>query len=200
MVTIDVRETGVGEHRLVGEIIGEGFHDDPVNLWAFNGPKPIIPSMTELARTVYLPRGFSHVTTDEGGATLWLPPGVSPDLPIYKMLGLAWPILRYGGLTAMGRGLRLSDFMAKNHPHEPHYYLFAIAVRPDRQGQGLGGKLMREGLKRADADGVGAYLENTKERNLPIYRSFGFELLEKVTPVDGAPPMWRMFRPAADRP
>jgi hypothetical protein len=57
-----------------------------------------------------------------------------------------------------------------------------------------GGKLMAAGLQRADAEHMPVYLESSKESNVPFYRRFGFELIEKVTPAKGCPSMWPMWR------
>ncbi|MGB1088256.1 MAG: GNAT family N-acetyltransferase, partial [Alphaproteobacteria bacterium] len=97
-------------------------------------------------------------------------------------------------LKAVNRSLKFGDFMEKHHPHEPHYYLFAIATTQAARGKGVGGALLKAGLARADADGIGCYLENSKEQNLGFYQAHGFEVMEKVHPVEGSPPLWRMWR------
>ena len=39
-----------------------------------------------------------------------------------------------------------------------------------------------------------AYLESSKEENLPFYNRFGFQVTEELTLGAGAPPMWAMWR------
>ncbi len=39
-----------------------------------------------------------------------------------------------------------------------------------------------------------AYLESSKERNVPLYRRFGFEVIEEHRSKVGSPPIWRMWR------
>jgi len=53
-----------------------------------------------------------------------------------------------------------------------------IAVHPTRQGEGLGGALMRDSLARAKAQGWARVL---LVGDAPYYRKFGFEKLEHVT-------------------
>ena len=81
------------------------------------------------------------------------------------------------------------------HPKEPyHYYLFAIGVDPSLQGGGRGSRLIRANLDRCDAEGVPAYLENSKEQNLPFYERHGFRVIERHDMPNDGPSVWRMWR------
>ena len=91
------------------------------------------------------------------------------------------------------RVMRAMDVMEKQHPHTPHRYLQAIGTDPDKQGKGYGGVLIRRRLADADAAGQPAYLESSKEANIPIYQSFGFELTGEIKLPDG-PTIWPMWR------
>ena len=53
-------------------------------------------------------------------------------------------------------------------PKEPHFFLFAIGTRPSEQGKGLGSQVMAEGLKIVDQANMPAYLESSKEQNIPF--------------------------------
>lgn len=68
-----------------------------------------------------------------------------------------------------------------------HWYLEIIATRPEWQGKGAAGKLMRWGLEKADADGKGVetYLEASPVGK-EVYEYFGFEERGRlVVPVEG---------------
>lgn len=69
------RNLSVGEHGLIGDIIGDSFADDPVNRWVFGGENGMPDFYTAVARKLYLQKGFGHVMDDGSGGTLWLPPG-----------------------------------------------------------------------------------------------------------------------------
>ena len=70
----------------------------------------------------------------------------------------------------------------------PYWYLEIIATRPDWQGKGAAGKLLRWGLERADQQGVEVYLEASPDGK-PIYEHFGFEEVERlVVDLDGRDP------------
>ena len=75
----------------------------------------------------------------------------------------------------------------------PHWYLAILGTDPAHQGCGVGGALIRAITDRCDEEGLGAYLESSKERNVPYYARHGFEVRDQITSGDG-PPMWLMWR------
>ena len=48
-------------------------------------------------------------------------------------------------------------------------------------------------LRSCDEDGVAAYLESSKERNIAFYARHGFRVTEEVRMPKG-PPVWLMWR------
>lgn len=190
-----VRPLSTGEHLLIGDIISDSFSDDPVNNWVFGGEGGMSAYYTLIADKLYLRRGYGHVIGVDAGA-MWLPPGIPREIPAWRSLDIGATMIRHCGLRRLVNGLRVDAHLCNRKPTEPHYYLFAIGARQGCQGKGLGGRLMAAGLERVDADRMPAYLENSKESNLPFYRRFGFEVTEKVVPAPGCPPLWLMWREA----
>ncbi|WP_372748742.1 GNAT family N-acetyltransferase [Litorivivens sp.] len=184
-----------GEHRLAGDIIAAGFSDDPVNCWTFRNPAALRPVYTEMARALYLRVGFGHRCADKA-ASLWLPPGVHKHFGLRSTLTMARHILGKGGVRAARNALLIDQAMERKHPTSDHYYLFAIAARPEHQGKGYGGALMAKALERIDAQQQPAYLENSKPENTSFYRRFGFDIVEELRVADDAPPLLLMWRPA----
>jgi GNAT superfamily N-acetyltransferase len=68
-----------------------------------------------------------------------------------------------------------------------------VGVDPLRQGRGLGSAILQEGLRRCDADGLPAYLENSNPKNTGLYERLGFEAIGLIQPAD-FPPMQPMLR------
>ncbi len=87
------------------------------------------------------------------------------------------------------------EMLEREHPHAPpHCYLAVLGTDPRAQGQGsrLGGAV-RACSTQCDRDGVGAYLESSKERNIDFYARHGFRVTQQIRLLRG-PPVWRMWR------
>lgn len=192
----ELRDLSIGEHRLIGDIIGESFADDPVNQWIFRSKKSIANFYGMVAKKLYLQKGYGHVMKDGSGGTLWLPPSVKKLIPLWNSMDIAASMIWHGGVNAPFRGMGVDDALAEYKPTDSHYFLFAIGVRPSLQRRGIGTKLMEIGLEQADSEGMPAYLESSKKSNVPFYNQFGFEVVEKIHPGNGCPPLWLMWRDA----
>jgi GNAT superfamily N-acetyltransferase len=70
-----------------------------------------------------------------------------------------------------------------------------LGTDPRYQGKGIGSALLAPVLEQCDAEGLPAYLESTKERNVPFYARHGFEVTESFR-VGGGPTVWGMWRKA----
>jgi ribosomal protein S18 acetylase RimI-like enzyme len=190
-----IRALARGEDGLIAAILDAAFADDPVTRWTLGiGPRGRAGVFAALARALYLRAGFGRVTAGGEGGALWLPPGASRGVDSLTSFMISARILAAGGLGAISRAFAADAMVSEWTPEEPHYYLFAIAVRPDAQGQGWGRALMADTLARCDADGAPAYLECSKAENLPFYERFGFRERGRVDLPDGGPPLWLMRR------
>jgi GNAT superfamily N-acetyltransferase len=121
-------------------------------------------------------------------------PGLWPPPEIRMLLTLApGPIL--AGPAVLARSLRAERIIETRTPPYDHFLVWMFAVSPSRQRSGLGRRLMRQAVDRADQAEVPAYLYTANPDNLPYYRSHGYEATEEVT-IPGGAPMWFMERPA----
>ena len=64
------------------------------------------------------------------------------------------------------------------------YHLEMLGVDSDFQGRGAGTEILRESLRRLDAEGREAYLESSNPRNVPFYRRQGFEVVDENFPLE----------------
>ena len=68
-----------------------------------------------------------------------------------------------------------------------------LGTDPAAQGRGLGSAVLRPVLEQCDRDGVGAFLESSKERNIDFYARHGFRVTSEIRLPRG-PLMWQMWR------
>ena len=137
--------------------------------------------------------GFTFTDAAVDGVALW----ARHDqwrLPLLRELALLPRLLQASGPSRLPRLMRGYETLKRRHPRAPHYYLYLLGVRADRQGRGLGRALMRPMLERCDDEGMPAYLESSKPENVPFYASLGFVAHEPLVFGRGGPsmvPMWR---------
>ena len=142
--------------------------------------------------------GEVYVTPDGAGVACWLPPERG-HLTFWRQLraGMLSVPLRFG--PAAFRRLLAYDTLGRalhrEHAPMPHWYLSAIGVEPERQGQGVAATLMQPILQRADAAGLPCYLETHQEANVRIYQKH-FDLCT-VTCLPAS--IWAMLRRPRDR-
>jgi GNAT superfamily N-acetyltransferase len=114
-----------------------------------------------------------------------------PPEPISTLLDV--PAFALAGPFAAVRGARADATMKRAHFHEPHLYLWQLAVDPSAQRSGVGRALMARVIADADEATVPIYLETAKPENVPYYRSHGFVETDCEKLPRGAP-LWLMLR------
>jgi GNAT superfamily N-acetyltransferase len=191
-----IRKAEPSELPQVAAVLARAFYDDPAIGWVFpNDAKRLAQTERYWAtRLRYLsPQDQVYVTDELGAAAIWTLPGQWRS---------SWRETLDQGRRMLTRRLPLLLFglyrLESGHPHEPgSFYLVVLGTDPPRQGQGLGSALMQPVLELCDRDGVPAYLESSKERNVDFYSRFGFRVTKELRLPRG-PLMWPMWRdPAA---
>jgi ribosomal protein S18 acetylase RimI-like enzyme len=173
----------------------EGFMDNEIWVWLIPRRwqlRRLLPRhYRAMIRRVYIPRGAAWTTPDTAGASLWFPPGTL-EMSARERFAEVLSLLPEG-IDSFRRASRWEELIAEHHPRESHWYLQTLSIEPASQRRGAGTALIRPGLERADADGVGTYLETQRESNIPYYRRFGFELTGEIS-LEDSPPLWLMWR------
>lgn len=189
------RKATAGDVPKLAEALTKAFEDDPVFDWLIpSGAKNRMERFKKFFAYDlhhFMKHDEIYTTDDLVGAAIWAPPGKwkQGGMDIVRGLPTFLSVLR-GRLPTVLQGLSLIE---KRHAKEPHYYLAVLGTEPDYQGKGVGSATMGPILERCDLEGIGAYLESSKERNVPYYRRHGFEVTEEVTLPKG-PPLWLMWR------
>lgn len=193
-----VRHAEVSDVATLVEVLARAFDDDPVPNFLFRGERRRRRGLRRFfsiqLRRMYLDEGEVWTTDDLAGAAIWAPP--SKSRPGLRELLYLLPVLP--DLTGLGRragdAIQLLQSVDRARPREEHWYLATLGTDPDRQGQGVGSALLRQVLSRLDSQGLPAYLESSKERNVPFYARHGFEVRGEIHTPGGGPTLWLMWR------
>lgn len=194
-----IRAAGRDEAARLGEVLADAFAEDPVFGWLIppgvRGRETRLRTFfTSMSRS-YLRRGKPcYLAGDGSAAALWSAPG-SWTLPVSEILREAVPsgtAFRSRLVRALRTQLQIERLHAGHS--RPHWYLGYLGTRHDRQGEGLGTRMLREILDHADAEGVPAYLESSNERNLTLYERNGFRTVGELQALGHGPTIWRMWR------
>ena len=191
----------VGDAGLAATL-ARAFLTDPVTSWLIPDDVARLEAMARFFLTDlqhHRQRGEVWVATDPRnggsvplGGALWAAPG-RWKVPTADVLQAAPALLHCFG-RSIPKALRFFTHVESHHPSEPHWYLSVLGTDPLVQGRGVGSALVEPLLTRCDKQGTPAYLESSREQNVPFYRRFGFEVLDELRIGGGAPPLWRMWR------
>ena len=82
----------------------------------------------------------------------------------------------------------------KNMNGRDYIYLTILSEKKERQGKGIGGKLLRLVIDGCDQEGLPIYLETETVENVQMYKHFGFEIFKKINLPEINCPVWEMIR------
>lgn len=197
----ETRKATYADVDKLSSALARAFEDDPAMEWLF--PSSGRNRFERLRRFFVLELKTWNLRHDETWTTpgltagaLWAPPGKWKLSPVDMVRSMPAMARILGSRLPLAlRGLALIE---RHHPEEPHYYLAILGTEPALQGKGVGTALMAPVLEQCDRQGLGAYLESSKEQNVPYYRRFGFEVTEEIRLPKGPTlwPMWRDPQPA----
>jgi ribosomal protein S18 acetylase RimI-like enzyme len=174
------------------------FQDDPVARYGCprDELRPWMLERFHAARNRQMLRA-GEIWMSPGGesAAVWAAPDrwkgtVRDDLAFSRAM-LHPRLLRRAPLVGYG----LFGIERRHPPTPPHWYLATLGTDPEAQGRGLGTAVLAPVLEQCDRDGVGAYLESSKERNVDYYARFGFRVTRELRLPRG-PRVWLMWRDA----
>ena len=187
---------GSDHFRTLRHSLGRAFADDPVWTWLIRGRNSTERAAVVLGELTLLHAELGgEVSATPGGEAhaVWIGPDAR-TATTGDYVRRVHRVIRPLGLRGASRLGALTEVDAR-HPHEPHWYLAILGTDPDHQRRGHGDTLVRPMTDRADQQGVGCYLESSKESNVPYYRRFGFEVVDVLHLAKGNGPdlflMWR---------
>jgi GNAT superfamily N-acetyltransferase len=183
-----LRKAIASDAKALTEIYFSAFSIDAISLLVF-------PRNSQSAYDFWF-NSITEEMSDPNAHWLCVYDSDSPDQPVIAMAKWNGPDTPLGtDLPAWPEG---SNVEIANHffgnlvrRHESimrgrkHWYLELLATRPEYQGKGAAGKLLRWGIERADEEGTETYLEASPDGK-PIYEHLGFREVDRlVVELDG---------------
>ncbi|WP_304451823.1 N-acetyltransferase [Nocardiopsis sp. YSL2] len=198
-----VRTATMNDVPGVARVLGRAFANDPLPRWLFPDDDTRMARTVRLSAIV---AGFGHVPRENAavvvspaaasrrsgppppgasgaapspvvrGAALWKPPEGAPTGAPFLVRSLPH-LAALVGPRHIPEVVRYLGELAHSRPEEPHWYLSMLGTDPVARGTGVGSRLLRAGLARADSDGVPVYLETMNSANLGYFERFGFRVV-----------------------
>jgi GNAT superfamily N-acetyltransferase len=184
---------GHADIGVLAQVITDAFFSLAVCRWLIpGGParRAAFPGYFGLYVEHAIADGLAETTPDRAVAALWIPgtgPGAPPDGYTGRLAAITGPYL--------GNFLAFDEQLDSHHPVGTfHHHLAILAVRPDRQGQGIGTALLHARHAVLEDEGVPAYLEASDARTRRLYLDHGYA--DRGGPIELADgvrmyPMWR---------
>lgn len=188
---VAVRVATHGDQRSISEALTTAFAADPVIRWLMPTPgRRDGRVFRAIVAHLHAAPGCAEIALETGdvvGAALWDPPSHSVSLGQASMgIPRLFLAMRWSGFR---RAAALEAAFTKARPAESVWYLAHLgAVTP---GRGVGSALLEHRL--ASITGP-AYTESSNQRNVPLYKRFGFEVVQEISLPQGGPTLWTMLR------
>jgi Acetyltransferase (GNAT) family len=194
VLTPTTRKANAADVGALATTLSGAFDDDPLTTWLFpdaDRRRRKLPTFFRSLLRASLPFGEVYTTDDAKCAAIWNPPGTFP-MGWYTdtKLGITTTRLIGPRIAVCAQGLM---YFASHHPKERHWYLQMLGTEPGSQSRGLGSAILGPVLERCDREGERAYLESSKERNIPFYARHGFAVTQEIQ-VPRGPVVWAMWR------
>ncbi|NNL85640.1 MAG: GNAT family N-acetyltransferase [Myxococcales bacterium] len=184
------------------DLLARAFRDNPLNRALLRGGESHRERANHAGLRATLPVSLRHgeilcasERRELAGVLIAAPPGSFPfpAPPVPKRLRAMWA----QGARASQRFASLFEMLCARHPVVPHWYLATLGVEPERQGGGIGSRLLEAWLADVDRRVGTAYLETDRESSRRFYESVGFGVVDSF--VFCGVRLWQMQRPSRRR-
>jgi len=186
--------------KLASEVLSNAFQEDPVF-------SKLIPNEKERHKTLSkifkfqikycLKHGVVLATSNLKGISLWFPPK-NVFISIWKSiksssLSLIFKI-KWKNLHFLRKNDDFIEDLHRKLVPDTHWYLSTIGIDPKHQGKGIGSRMLSYMINRIAKENKTIFLETNSERNVKLYKRFGFRILNKVLTPRTKTCHWSMIR------
>ena len=199
-MTATVRLANAGDIAPLSASLSRAFFDDPVMNFLL-GTKDLpfdkgVKFFTLMSK-MQLPHEHSYVTDQCEAVAIWAPPDKWKVPSIGDPEGDARLPQRLRCSRSSCPRSKRSTCSRRTTRRNRTTTSSSSAPIPPHQRKGLGGAVHGTGARaKCDTEGVGAYLESSKDVNVPYYRHFGFEVRQEITHKnDGSEAVAHVARP-----
>ena len=193
----------VDQQKAAATVLGYAFAQDSFMAYMLPDVLTRIQQLTKL----FLPvircsqrYGGVDITPDDGGVLAWVPGKIfaSPLKFLERcrsgMLWLPWSV----GRSALKRLMVHDDVCERaliHHAPKDFAYLWAVGVRPDQAGKGLGKQMIQSALNDMRQQGyTTCWLCTENPHNVGLYEHLGFQQVHTEIPSGSKQQYWLMFQ------
>lgn len=183
----------------VMETLAQAFQSDPALSWILPDPDHRARALRSLFGVLVpadLRAGVALRADGDEAAALWRAPGKAHSGTLEFLRSVIPLVATFG--TALPRGLKVQGGIDAHRPNGRFWYLHYVGVRPEYQGKGHGGRIIRAQTAVADAEGLPCWLETATPENVPLYERLGFVTQVEWDVPGGGPHFWGMMRPVSN--
>ncbi|MFX1568450.1 MAG: GNAT family N-acetyltransferase [Promethearchaeota archaeon] len=187
--------------KRASHIISHAFFNDPLMVFLFpitNERKQKLSLMMELLIRIGMKYGVVNTTSSNlEGVAIWLPSNKAKITPLMGLVngGISY-FFKIGSkiVKKQNRFYRLT--YSKHNELMPsfHWYLSIIAINPLHQGKGYSKILFNSMFEQIDNQKLPCFLDTNNKNNVPIYKRFGFKIIEEYKIPDSDLRNWAMVR------
>lgn len=185
-----------GDRPALVETLAQAFQTDPALSWILPNADHRRRALRGLFRVLVpadMRAGCALRSQGDEAASLWRAPGRAHGGGV-EFLRTVLPLVATFG-TALPRGLKVQGGIDAHRPKGRFWYLHYVGVRPEHQGKGHGGRIIRAQTAVADAEVLPCWLETATPENVPLYERLGFVTQVEWDVPGGGPHFWGMMRP-----
>lgn len=193
----------IKQQKTAAQVLGQAFAKDSFMAYMLPDSSTRVQQLSKLfVPLLYASQRYGevNVTPSGGGVLAWVPgqffsrPVKFLELLRSGMLWLPWAVGR-----AAYKRLKVHDEVCElallQHAPERFAYIWAVGVRPDQAGQGLGKKMINVALDQMRRQGYSTcWLRTENPNNVGLYKHLGFQQVLTEIPSASGQQYWLMFQ------